>query len=286
MYVDPWPDLALQITRRRWRCVPDPLLCLSASGAAFLQGLALHAEVWLTPELLNILDHWPVYDHDPELLGVPAADGTRDALRILSCLRNDAGHVGGPLCWISDALRESRLPAGVGESIVSRWEAMAEALDERLSTAAEASGAEASGPLIAAFRDTAALHAVLPGAVILTRRQPEEPDLPPVICRHLEAWRLTCRELFPHNDFVALERNLLQHLMVEAGVAGFLWGGLDLSVLHLVVPGHARLPLSFPSAEDDGVLLAQDEPRPIPHAWQDAKAFWYDLAPGSDNAVR
>ena len=49
---------------------------------------------------------WPVYDHDPELLGVPAADGTRDALRIWSYLRNEVGHVGGPLCWISDALRE------------------------------------------------------------------------------------------------------------------------------------------------------------------------------------
>ena len=140
MNVDPWPNLALPITRRRWRCVPDPLLCLSGSGAAFLQGLALHAEVWLTPELLNILDHWPMYDRDPGLLGFPGAEGTRDALRIWSGLRNEAGHVSGPLCWVSDALRESRLPAGIGEGIVSRWEEMAEALDERLSTAAEASG--------------------------------------------------------------------------------------------------------------------------------------------------
>ena len=220
MNVDPWSDLSLNITHRRWRCVPDPLLCLSVSGAAFLQGLALHAEVWLTPELLNILDHWPVYDRDLSLLGFPAVEGTRDALRIWSCLLNEASRVDGPLCWVSDALRESRLPAGIGESIVSRWEAMAEALDERLSTAAEASGTEASGPLIAAFRDTAALHAVLPGAVTLTRRQPAEPEQPPVICRHLESWGLTCRQLFPHNDFVALERNLLQRLMVEAGVCG------------------------------------------------------------------
>jgi hypothetical protein len=281
MNVDPWPDMSLHITYRRRRCVPDPLLCLSATGAAFLKGLASHAEVWLTPELLNILDHWPVYDRDPRLLGGPAAGGTRDALRIWSSLRNEAGHVGGPLCWISDALRESRLPAGIGESIVPRWEVMAESLDERLSTATEA-----SGPLVAAFRDTAALHAVLPGAVILTRRQPTEPDLPPVICRHLEAWHLTCRQLFPHNDFVTLERHLLQHLIVDAGVSGFLWSGLDLVALHLVVPGQARLPQSFASAEDDGVLLAQEEPCPIPHPWEGAKAFWYDVAPDSDNAVR
>lgn len=291
MTVDPWPDLSLQITRRRWRCVPDPLLCLSGSGAAFLQGLAMHAEIWLTPEVLNILDNWPLYHREPELLGWPsrdvdAAEGTRDALRIWSCLRDEAGHVSGPLCWVRDAVRESRLPVGIGESIVPRWEAMAEALDERLATIAEAIGAEASGPLIAAFRDTAALQAVLPGAVILTRRQPAEPDLPPVMCRHLEGWRLHCRQLVPHNDFVVHERRLLRHLIVEAGLAGFLWAGLDLAVLHLVVPGNARLPLGFASAEDDGLLFAQEEPRPIPHAWEDAKAFWYHLASESDNAVQ
>ena len=37
---DAWPDFSVQISSRPWRCVPDPLLCMSRDGAAFLGALA------------------------------------------------------------------------------------------------------------------------------------------------------------------------------------------------------------------------------------------------------
>jgi hypothetical protein len=279
-----WPDLSVQISRRRWRCVPDPLLCLSHDGAAFVSGLvcgvAPPAEVWLGPEFLNILDSWMLYDREPDLLrqslgGRHAPDEIRDALRIWLRLRDEAGHGGGRLCWVRDALRESCLPTGMDESVVPRWEVMAEALDERLSTAIEV-----RGPVVAAIRDAAALGAVLHGGVLLCLREPAKPDLPPPLCRHLQAWRLPCRRLEIGDDLVALERGLLLHMLVEAGLAGFLWGGLELAVVHLVVPGHFRVSPGhgFAGASEELDFLAEGEPRPAKGAWEDARAFWYDLA--------
>ncbi len=43
---DTWPDLSVRISRRRSRCVPDPLFRQSHDGAAFIYGLTSHAEVW------------------------------------------------------------------------------------------------------------------------------------------------------------------------------------------------------------------------------------------------
>jgi hypothetical protein len=275
-----WPDLSVQISRRRWRCVPDPVLCLSRIGAAFVRGLTAHAEVWLGPEFLNILDSWMLYDRDPELLtrslgNRQPPDGMRHALRVWLRLREEAGRSSGRLCWVRDALRESSLPAGMDELVVPRWELMAEALDERLSKASET-----SGPGIAAMRDAAALGAVLPGAVLLTLCEPGERQAAPLICRHLETWQLPCRRLGIDDDLVTLERSLLLQLLVEAGLAGFLWGGLRLAVVHLLVPGHFRLPAShgFAGVEEEPDFLADGEPIPLNGAWEDAQSFWYDLA--------
>jgi hypothetical protein len=286
---EPWSDLSVQISRRRWRYVPDPLLCLSHDGAAFVRGLTMtsHAEVWLGPEFLNILDSWRLYDLKPDLLtqssgGRHAADDVRDALRLWLRVREESGQFSGRLCWVRDALRESCLPAGMEESLVPRWEAMAQSLDERLSTATEA-----SGPVVAAMRDSAALAAVLPGAVLLSSRDPAKSE-PPAFCRHMEAWRVPCRRLEFDDDLVALERGLLLHLQVEGGLAGFLWGGLRLAVVHLVVPGHLRLLPGdgFAGAGDEPDFLAEGEPRLVKGAWEDARAFWYDLTAEDAYAAR
>src|ERR1700733_4800202 len=150
MKCDPWADMSVQISRRRVRCVPDPLLCLTHRGAAFVRGLAPHAEIWLVPEFMHILDSWHLYHRQPELLASPhsdpgAGEDARHALRVWSSLREETGHVGGPLCWVRDALRESCLPAGVDGSMLPLFEAMAEGLDARLSKAKEG-----GGPTIAA----------------------------------------------------------------------------------------------------------------------------------------
>jgi hypothetical protein len=268
---DPWSELSVQVSRRPRRCVPDPLLCLFQP--AFVSALTQCAEIWLGPEFLNIVDSWMLYEQTPHLLarslrGHHAPEQVRDGLRIWLRLRNEPRGLGGRLCWIRDALRESSLPAGMDEQVVARWEAMAEALDERVSTAAEK-----CGPVIAAMRDTATLGAVVPGAVLLSlldRVEPGEPEQP-ILCRHLEAWGVPCRRLATDDDLVALDRGLLLHLAVEAGAAGFFWSGLRLAAVHLVVPGRWRL-------GDDLDYLVDGEPRPARGAWDDARAFWYALS--------
>ncbi len=239
-----WPDLSVQISSRPWRCVPDPLLCLSRDGAAFLNTLAgahvashsPRAEVWMAPEFDSILDNWMLYDQHPELLahslgGPSDPDELRQSLRLWLRLRDTAGRPDGRLCWVRDAVRESCLPTGIGDPLVPRWEAMAQALDERLANARET-----SGPGIAAMRDSAALCAVLTDAMLLCARETDDPDQAPRLCRHLQEWGLPCRRLDIANDLVAIERGLLLRLMVEAGLAGFLWGGLKLAVAHIVAP--------------------------------------------------
>jgi hypothetical protein len=132
---------------------------------------------------------------------------------------------------------------------------------------------------------------VLPSALLLALRQPikpEKPELPPLLCHHLEAWGLPCRRLNVGDDLVALERGLLLHLLVEAGLAGFLWGGLRLAVVRLVVPGSFLLPAghSFANAAEDLDFLEAVEPRPARGAWEDARVYWYDLAAEDEYAGR
>jgi hypothetical protein len=115
--------------------------------------------------------------------------------------------------------------------------------------------------------------------VLLSKREAAEPDQPPLLCRHLQTWRLPCRRLKVGDDLVALERNLLLHLLVEAGLAGFLWGGLGLTVVHLVVPDRFRVPAGhgFAGSGEELDMLAEGEPLQVKSAWEDAQAFWYDL---------
>jgi hypothetical protein len=279
---DAWSDLSVQISRRRWRCVPDPQLCLSHNGAAFIGALMPHAEIWPCAEFLSILDTAMPYDRDIERLaaslgGHHRPHEIRESLRIWARLRDEVGQGGARLYWVRDALRESCLPGGMDEAVVPHWEMLAQALDERVSEAAES-----SGPTVAAIRDTVALAAVLPGAVVLTHREQADEAAPPLLCRHLEAWRVPCRRLEGDNDLVALERNQLLQLLVETGLAGFVWSGLRLAVAHLVAP--AQPPPAYGRAliyaRDDGDFLIEEEPRPLRGPWEDARAFWYDLGCG------
>ncbi len=154
-----FPDLSVQISQRRWRCVLDPNLALSPNGAAFARRLAPHAEVWIGSEFFNILDSALIYEHEPELLGTSRAaiETVPEVLRDWTRLRDETGYGGGLFHWIGDILRESCLPNGMDEGIIAHWEAAARSLDLRLPQALEA-----SGPLIAAMRDTVALCAILP----------------------------------------------------------------------------------------------------------------------------
>ena len=273
MAAPPFSDLSVQISRRRSRCVLDPHLALSRDGPLLAKRLAPFAEQWVGPEFFNVLDTAPIYEDEPELLIWPDTDAAAlaavpEVLQAWARLRDESS---GCLSWIGDALRESSLPDAIDESIISRWESASRALDLRLPKVIEA-----SGPLVAATRDAAALCAVLPASRLLARGAG---DQPPTICRHLQEWGLICERLSGDDALVALERADFLRLLADAGMAPSIWGGLGLALIHLWLPCASRLDLEpFYGADLEPILL-RDAERPTAwvNPWEDAKCFWYDV---------
>jgi hypothetical protein len=268
----PFPDLSVQVTRRRVRCVLDPNLALSREGAMLARRLAPHAEQWVYPEWWNIVDSARLYACEPGLVAPPGADSTfiaeiPEALRDWTQLREEARRC---VHWVGETLPESYMPDDVDEAVLPRWEAASRTLDLCLPKAIEA-----TGPLIAAMRDTAALCAVLHAAFVLSRGAHGEP---PLICRHLQQWGLSCEELSPYDTLVSVQRASFQRLLVEAGLAPFIWGGLPLALVHLLVPYVGRLETGPYFGEDEPDFLRnEDEPVRPCNPWEGAKCFWYDV---------
>ena len=285
-----WQDLSVQISRRRLRCVLDPLLCLTRHGVALIRRLAPCAELWLAPAFLGILDGWEFYYDQPELLtqslpmqehgGAYDEDEFREALHAWIKLREDLGHGRGQLFWAGDNLHESSLAPDIEGVVLQHWEHLAQGLEQRLPKDLH------GGPLAAAFPDTVALVAALDHAVLLTLREPHQPTglrkpprLDPTICHNLGLWGLPCKRLGCEDDFVQHERALLVRLFVEAGIASFLWSGLPLVVAHLFVPGF----VGCSDAEQD--LLNDREPRPVKGVWEGARVFWYHVSAEDEHAA-
>ena len=132
-----------------------------------------------------------------------------------------------------------------------------------------------------ALRDLAALAVARP-ACILTYRSAEEvvSNLPPVICNSLNQWNIPCHAVAPTNAIAELEREQFRTLLVQSGLAKFLWAGLNLTVLHLVVPAAATL---NPTADwSDDYAFAETESLEVPsessaHLWENAQGFWYSV---------
>jgi hypothetical protein len=271
----PFPDLSVHITRRRRRCVLDPNLALSPHGAMLTRLFAPYVEQWVDPEIFNVIDNAQVYQQEPELLVWPSTDKATIAevpqvLRDWTQLRDEAGRY---LHWVGDALRESCLPEDIDEAVLPRWEAASRSLDLNLPKAIEA-----TGPLIAAMRDAAALCAVLPAACLLGRGTPGEP---PLICHHLRQWGLGCEELPPEDALVLIERAGFLQLLVAAGLAPLVWGGLRLAVVHLCVPHIGRLetPTELGLEDESPALVNEGEPPLLQNPWEGAACRWYNIIP-------
>lgn len=90
MYGPLFPDLSIQITRRRRRFVLDPNLSLSRDDAMLARLLAPYAEQWVGTEFFNVLDSATLYQHEPELLVWPSTDGAANRRGAGSPARLDA----------------------------------------------------------------------------------------------------------------------------------------------------------------------------------------------------
>lgn len=287
------PNPSITLSQRRC-CVLDPSLFLSHYGLLLVRSLGEVLELWIARELWHILDNpsfclaqpelvMPQYELElsPELQTVAQQKKTQ-VLRSWESLRAEtlARHLN--LFWIGDRPADSFLPHDTDPQLMERWEAVAQSLDERLREHSPSSPISSS-IMESAFRDTAALAAVLGSAFILTHQPSGESDKMnslPEICQVLEQWGIPCQQIDALDAIAALERENLLHLIVATGCSKFLWAGLHLVVFHLVVPStftcycKAQHPWTAPSFGEENDLTTSPN---VANIWEGAQGFWYQL---------
>jgi hypothetical protein len=277
------PDFSISIQQRRWACVLDPILALSEYGLPLVKQLGVLTELWVVREFWHILDNTQFYLRQPELflgqIEQPRSPQTQrlsqQVIRSLhewERLRTMTDRNAWNINFLADVIGESCIPQGVDSDIIWRWESLAQSLDAGLET-----HLTKTDTLSLAFRDLISLAAARP-ACILTLRSVEATaqNLPPDICTTLEQWGIQCQEVSSANAIANIERDQFRNLLVHAGLSKFLWSGLNLAVLHLVVPAAATL--SATDWADDRSFADLDLfPAPPTNLWENTKGFWYSV---------
>lgn len=282
------PDFSITLNQRRWACVLDPTLALSDYGLPLVKQLGELMELWIVREFWHILDNTQFFLRQPELiLGQQATALSPQQQRTLSQqvvrslqewerLRTTTDRSSWNINFLADVIGESCIPAGIDTNIIWRWESLAQSLDAHL----EGQPARAD-TLTLAYRDLAALAAVRP-AFILTYRSAEDvaQNLPPGICTALKCWGISCQEVPLTDAIAAIERDQFRNLLVHAGLSKLLWAGLDLVVLHLVVPAAATLSTTRDRSEEFSFSEIEDmtESQEMQvNLWEGAQGFWYPV---------
>jgi hypothetical protein len=231
--------------RPQFTCVIDPTLVLTQYGLSITRQLAQEVELWIAREFWQILDNPTFYLQHPELVK-PREIGTAqyfektgigldETLRSLKewerfCRSQDLAGLN--LFWLGDSLEKSYLPKSRSLDILWQWELIAQALEQNTKLN------QRTDDVIPIFvRDTVALAASLGSAMILTHKRPIdfEQNLPPQTCQTLEHWGFPCEEITLNDPMVELERKALHHILVQSNTAKFLWSGVHLAVLHLLI---------------------------------------------------
>jgi hypothetical protein len=258
----------------RRTCVIDPALVLSPYGVPLVKELGKVIELWLGRELWHILNNSSLYRQQPESIapkGVAsqfaAREETQRSLQAWERFQLNTDLAKLDLFWLGDNLKDSLLPASRNAEIFWRWEAIAKSLDDRL---------QPSDPILTlAVRDAVALAIALDSAFILTCLPlgDFEPNPTPEICSTLTAWGVPCQLLPSQDSMASVERDYLRQLLVQASIAKFLWAGLRLAVLHLVVPASGEFETrSIPIVEE-----ITDSLKPSSFCWMGVRGFWYSL---------
>lgn len=282
------PNLSITVNQRRWSCVIDPNLFFSHYGLLLVRFLRETLELWLARELWHILDNPDFYLQHPEMILPDAvlkqssetqAETQQQVIQLLKnweSIRAETHPAKLNLFWIGDKPGESFFPSGTHPQLIDQWEALANALDQRLSQ-------QSGSCLLSAVRDSAALAGALGSAFILTYQPAEShagPNPPPAICLILEKWGIPCQQIDPLDAIATLERENLLQLIISTGFSKFLWAGLQLVVLHLVVPSaityyckaqHLWMTPSLSQERDPAALPC------VPNVWEGAQGFWYRL---------
>jgi hypothetical protein len=280
-------SFSVSVQARRRACVFDIQLALSPFGLLLAQRLSTEFDLWLARELWQILDNTQVYLSQPERLrpvvlhgeaGGPGepGDALRDTLSQWDAARTAHDLSGLKVYWLGDALGESLLPPGADMQLVSRFEVLAGSLEAR----AGARGLERDSIVGDCFRDGVSLAATLisyrPFVLTCLPRGAAEP----LMCTYLNRWRIRCAQVDTTRT-VDMERDSLVSLIGRTGAGELMWTGLDLAVIHVLLPRAIVMPSPEPGV---GELYSEpggsDEPDSQPADWwQNACSFWYPVAP-------
>lgn len=296
-----FPDLAVTLSQRRWSCVVDPaLLLLTPFGPTLVQRLGELMELWMVRTFWRVLDDSVFCLRNPERLapgqavrgrGGFDADTVRHAVVAWERIRARSDLCGLRVRYVGDTYSQSALPEKKEPDLVQRFEALSEALLERLSQRGH--GAPEDGyDAWAATLDVLALGAALSPAFVLTFQTPAA-DQPPALCAQAQSWGLRCLRVNHQTErdpLATLERDHIRSLLVHAGLAPLAWAGVRLAVAHVLVPGSALVRTLL----DDMVAREDPEVESIIRAteanvslgtssaagidfWHDAQVFWYSL---------
>lgn len=266
--------LAEVLTSARQSCVADARLVLAPLGVLAVTRLAREFAVWVPRELREILRDASPYLTDPAKL-VPfvycgagrtldpeaEADQIGRELAQWDALPDNEDLAALPLYYVGDRADESHIPTGVDRGVRERFEQLQRGLDL---VAGRSTRVSPEG-VVACTRDATALCAALQpySAFILTRLETEtEAEAGPALCDYLDAWGVPVCEAPARGLRTA--RALLDAL-ARAGLGPLIWAGVELSAVHVVVPGFPVLGGADRGLDDDAVA----------DLWYQASVFWH-----------
>jgi hypothetical protein len=276
--------LSIIVKQQPWSCVLDPSLLLSPYGLWVVKSLGTTIDLWVARELWHLLDNTQFYQQQPESIVMSAmlADSLEiqppvrqeviQALQDWNSFKINTNLANLKLFWVGDNPGESFLPPNTDSRLLQHWEFLAHSLDLQINQ-----HISASNLLTSALRDTISLATALDSAFILTYQHPEIGiEYPPRICTTLESWGIPCRAIHPLDPLAMIERENLHHLIAKAGFSKFLWAGLNLAVLYLVVP--SALTFGWKTGLRSEIsALEGEKTTPSADLWQEAQGFWYQL---------
>ena len=277
------PQFSITLSQQqRLTCIVDSRLALTHYGLPLAKNLGNFLELWVVREFWQILDNIHFYQQHPESLQLKTDVSTVNQQEVIQTLQDweSVRMATVPaklnLFWMGDKLSESFLPSNADPQLIYHWESLARSLDNQL----ERNSIDHTA-LISAFRDTAALAAALKSAFIFTY-QPSAQDrnLPPDICTAFSSWGIPCHQIDSHDPIAAIERENLLHLIIQAGLSKFLWAGLNLAVLQLVVPSASLLRYGTEEIQASQSLGREgytEKSALTPNLWEGARGFWYPL---------
>ncbi len=281
------PELSVKFNQPHRTCVLDPMLALSSYGIPLVKQLGTVMDLWVGREFWHVLDNIQFYLQHPELLLLNRAMPDRteyiaafSATEIIQSLhawgefRQEIDLEQIKIFWVGDRLNESSLPQNIPPNTIRDYEILARSLDVRIPRSPQA-----SETLTSLLSDTIALSASLSSSFILTRQYTADNSLLPEICLELESVGIFCQAMKIEDEMVAIEQSYLRQLFVEAGLSKLVWAGLQLNVLHLLVPSIIQSDRSTQKydASQFNALSTTEPDRVDRNLWAGTKCFFYQF---------